>query len=145
MNLNRRGFLQGLGAGALGALAGCATASAAARPDAPLPAFDAADPGAFWRAVRAQYPLLEDPVYLNTGGLGPAAQPVLDKVFATMRELQEHSETGHTLFEPAREAMARFVGAQPTEVCFVRNATEGNSIIAAGLALSAGDGDGRGL
>jgi selenocysteine lyase/cysteine desulfurase len=35
--------------------------------------------------------------------------------------------------------MARFIGASPEEVCFVRNATEGNSIIAAGLTLAAGD------
>lgn len=142
MSLDRKTFLLQLGAGAVGvAAAGAwrATASeAAARPPA-LPAFDPARSGEFWQQVRAHYPLQDDPVYLNTGGLGPAPQPVLDKVVATMRRLQEHSETGHNLFEPARAALARFLGAQPEEVCFVRNATEGNSIIAAGLALQAGD------
>lgn len=136
MKLNRRTFLQGLGAGALGALAGFTPATAAERT---LPAFDAANSDAFWRAVRAQYPLRDDPVYLNTGGLGPVSRPVLDTVEAVTRQLQEHSETGHSLFEPARALMARFIGASPEEVCFVRNATEGNSIIAAGLALAAGD------
>src|SRR6185436_651514 len=32
-----------------------------------------------------------------------------------------------------------FLGAEPTEIAFVRNATEGNAIIAAGLKLTAGD------
>lgn len=140
MSLDRRTFLQGLSVGALGALAGCNTPTAsAARPIPALPAFGTVSEEAFWRAVRAQYPLLDDPAYLNTGGLGPAAQSVLDTVFATMTRLQEHSETGHDLFQPARKSMARFLGVRSREICFTRNATEGNSIIAAGLALAPGD------
>lgn len=136
MSVDRRTFLQGLGAGALGALTGFAPATAAERT---LPAYDAATADGFWQAVRGQYPLLDDPLYLNTGGLGPVSRPVLEAVESTTRRLQEHSESGHALFDPARETMARFIGAQPDEVCFVRNATEGNSIIAAGLALAPGD------
>jgi len=136
MSVDRRTFLQGLGVGALGALAGFTPAAAAVPP---LPAFDGSDADAFWRAVRAQYPLLDDPVYLNTGGLGPVSHPVLDIVDTVTRQLQEHSETGHDLFEPARESMAGFLGALQEEVCFTRNATEGNSIIASGLELGAGD------
>ena len=139
MSLDRRTFLHGLGAGTLGALTGGAAFAATGRPGLALPEYDPARADAFWRAVRDQYPLRDDPLYLNTGGLGPVSQPVLDQVFETTRQLQEHSETGHPLFEPARQVMARFLGAKPEEVCFVRNATEGNSIIAAGLALAAGD------
>ncbi len=137
MSLDRRSFLQGLGAGAVAALAGCTTA-AGARP-APLPDFGRVEPEAFWRAVRAQFPLRDDPVYLNTGGLGPASRPVLDRVFAVTTELQAGSEHGHDRFAAAREAMADFLGATPDELCFTRNATEGNSIIAAGLDLRPGD------
>jgi len=134
MTLGRRKFLQGIGV-----LAGCGLVSGSVRGDTSFPALPAPGASDFWTAVRARFPLLDDPVYLNTGGLGPASQPVLDKVFSTMRSLQEHSETGHPLLEPAREAMARFLGVKDTEVCFVRNATEGNSIIAAGLTLKPGD------
>jgi selenocysteine lyase/cysteine desulfurase len=35
--------------------------------------------------------------------------------------------------------VARYLGADPTEIAFVRNATEGNAIVAAGLKLVAGD------
>ncbi len=138
MTATRRQFLRTLGAGAAGSLAGWPAAAAAPAP-AGLPSFETAGAGAFWRAVRAKFPLRDDPVYLNTGGLGPASQPVLDAVAGTMSRLQEHSETGHAHFETAREALARFLGAEPAEICFVRNATEGNSIVAAGLALRAGD------
>lgn len=140
MNLDRRSFLQAIGVGTAGALAGCTSlpAKTAAAPVA-LPDFDAVGSEAFWRAVRAQFPLLPEPVYLNTGGLGPASQPVLDRVFGMMSKLQEHSETGHEHIQPSRETMAKFLGANPDEVCFTRNATEGNSVIASGLSLREGD------
>jgi len=140
MNLDRRTFVKGLGVGALGALVTGGNVSAAASQSMlTLPDFSPGNPEAYWRAVRARFPLEAEPVYLNTGGLGPTSQPVLDQVFATMRHLQEHAETGHELIAVAREALARFLAVQPEEVCFVRNATEGNSIIAAGLALQPGD------
>ena len=141
MKTNRRTFIQGLGTGVVGAWASGSVAAAApaAAVAASWPIFEAAQPAAFWRAVRASYPLLEDPLYLNTGGLGPVAQPVLDQMIATMYKLQQHSETGYDLFEPARVTVAQFIGAQSREISFVRNATEGNCLIAAGLALTAGD------
>lgn len=139
MNFDRRTFVQSLGVGALGTLAGAARLSAAPASTPPLPGFDPAHPDAYWRAVRAQYPLQPDPLYLNTGGLGPTPQRVLDEVFATMTAMQQHSEPEHQRIEPARKTLAGFLGADSREVCFTRNATEGNSIIAAGLALQAGD------
>jgi selenocysteine lyase/cysteine desulfurase len=137
MKMDRKNFIRHLGVGAAGLaigprLIGAREAVAGER-------LDPDDSENYWRAIRAQYPLADDPLYLNTGGLGPAPQPVLDAVIATMHQLQLHSETGHDRFEPARELVARFIGASPDEVCFTRNATEANSIIAAGLALREGD------
>ena len=139
MNIDRRQFIGGLGLGALSAFAGPVSGATLAPARWTLPAFEGARPDAYWSQVRALYPLAPDPLYLNTGGLGPVSQPVLDRFFATMRELQEHSETGHDRHEPARELLARFLGVTADEVCFTRNATEANSIVAAGLSLKAGD------
>ncbi|MBS0664615.1 MAG: aminotransferase class V-fold PLP-dependent enzyme [Verrucomicrobia bacterium] len=143
MSLDRRTFVHRMGLGALGALAAAGPLSALPAPVAPapaLPAYDPAHPDEYWRAVRAQYPLRDDPLYLNTGGLGPTPQRVLDRVYGTMTEMQEHSEPEHERrIKPARRALASFLGARPDEVCFTRNTTEGNSIVAAGLALNPGD------
>ncbi len=144
MSSDRRRFVQGLGLGALSALAGCASPAAAPQPAATpastaLPAFDPARPEAFWRAVRDCYPLQTNPVYLNTGGLGPAPQVVLDRAVTTTNELQAHSETGHERLAGARAVAAEFLGTERDELCFVRNATEATSIVAAGLSLRAGD------
>lgn len=140
MSLDRKSFLRRLGLGAVSLAAGSRLAAQVSRPSAPgLPAFDAARADDFWRAVRALYPLKASPLYLNTGGLGPASQPVLDQVEAVTRQLQDHAETGHDHLAPARATVARFLGARPDELCFMRNATEANSLIAAGLELAPGD------
>lgn len=123
----------------MGLLAGASLRGADAGAGAALPEYSERDPEAFWTAVRERYVLTKDFAYLNTGGLGPAAGPVLEVYEKTARRLQEKSETGHGLLAGAREVLARFLGADTTEIAFVRNATEGNGIIAAGLALKAGD------
>ena len=92
-----------------------------------------------WEAVREQYDLWEARTYLNTGGLGPAPRPVLQRFREITDDLQRRSETGHGLIEEARPVVARFFGADQKEIMFTRNATEGNAIIASGLKLTAGD------
>lgn len=138
--MDRLQFLRrlGLGAGLLvGGRVHAATGEAESTGWPPTPAV--ADSPELWRAVRAQYPIEEGLVYLNCGGLGPSPRPVLDILDLTARALQHRVETGHFFHEEARAVVAKFFGAQPDEICFTRNATEGNSIIAAGLALRAGD------
>ena len=135
MNFYRRDFLRAaaLGAAGLGLVARSTAASAA------LPAYDESDQEPFWAAVRGLYPLAHGLTYFNTGGLGPAAAPVLARAAEVTQRLQENSEHGHELLAGAREIVARFLGAGPAEIAFVRNATEGNAIVAAGLKLAAGD------
>jgi len=137
----RRHALRRLGAGLLSVPAlpvlGCAT-TAAARPAWPPSVSE--DDERFWAQVRANYPLTRDRVYFNTGGLGPAPYPVLDAVQATVMELQRISETGHAKLEPARMAVAAFIGCTPAELAFMRNATEATSTIASGLkSMQPGD------
>ena len=118
---------------------GLAARTAGAATSAELPAFDAAKPHVYWEAVRALYPLAPDLKYFNTGGLGPAAAPVLARTEEITRRLQANVEHGHDQMGGARTTLARFLGADPAEISFVRNATEGNSIVATGLKLGAGD------
>jgi selenocysteine lyase/cysteine desulfurase len=140
MNPARRLFLS-RSAGAVFGLAAAGGLRAAEWPAAALtlPDFVARDPEPFWAAVRAQYLIAPGLTYFNTGGLGPTPRPVLEHVERTMRALQAEAEHGHERLTAGREVVARFLGATPAEIAFVRNATEGNAIIAAGLELRAGD------
>ena len=138
--MNRKTFLKQLAAGttalSLGSGAGlargsCAESSARHR----VAGLDLGN----WSAIRDLFPLQRERIYFNTGGLGPPSQPVLDAMWEqTLRQARE-GETWHPLLGEVRETTARFVGASPEEIAFTRNASEANSIIAAGLDLQAGD------
>lgn len=137
--MNRKDFLKHLVAGGtglsfLGFLQGCETSEIASEgflPSSPL--------GASWPAVRAAFPIEDGLLYMNTGGLGPPSQPVLDAMMAQNLKQAQEGETYHSLLEELRVTAARFNGAEPKEMAFTRNATESTSIIAAGLELGPGD------
>ena len=100
-----------------------------------LRGFDLTD----WSTVRKLFPLTHDRVYFNTGGLGPPSYPVLEAMRDQALRQATMGETHHSLFAEVRATTARFFGAKPNEIAFNRNASEGNSIIAAGLDLKRGD------
>jgi selenocysteine lyase/cysteine desulfurase len=136
--MNRKTFLRrsfiGASAFTLAPLTACAT-----KPDAKAPNRLAGLDLSSWARIRNLFPLTRQRVYFNTGGLGPPSQAVLDAMRDQALLQAERGETYHGLFEQARETTAAFFGANPAEVAFNRNATEGNSIIAAGLDLQKGD------
>jgi len=135
--MNRKAFIGALG---LAAPAVFSTSCKRQEPNSgKLPVFDSEEPQRFWNAVREQYTLSDKRTYLNCGGLGPAPKVVQDKVVSKMKELQAISETGHGILDDTRKVAARFFGCSEEEVCFTRNATESNSIIAAGIPLQASD------
>ena len=134
--ITRRHFFRKTGKGTLG-LGLLGLGSAYERE--PWPPADGLDGDTFWRVVRSQFPLTRERTYLNTGGLGPAPYPVLDKAQRTTLERQFESEHGHHLIEDARAAVARFSGADTSEIAFMRNATEANATVASGLDLRPGD------
>ena len=132
--MNRKRFLAALGLGT--ALAGCGKPTASR---SRIPEYSDATVTRYWKAIRDAYPLKDDRVYLNCGGLGPAPSVVLETVENKARELHGISDTGYSLMDKARDVAAGFFNAEPEEICFTRNATESNSIIAAGLDMRPGD------
>jgi len=134
--MNRKEFIGTLGLGASAMIgSGCQTTSSTTS----LPDYNSAPKDVFWSAVRKQFPLGNDRIYFNCGGLGPAPSVVLDAVQEKTAELQSISETGYAIMDEVRVVTADYLGAHPDEICFTRNATESNSIIAAGLKLKPGD------
>ena len=141
MNFDRKTFLRTLGLGAAGLLATRGRGAVETDPEeqTTAPMWTPEDPEGYWGQVRAQFPMSPRRIYFNTGGLGPASRRVLDMLTLASRQLQERVETGHDFFEQARVIVAAYFGARPEEICFARNATEGNCVVATGLELSAAD------
>lgn len=138
--MNRKTFLTRITTGAAVLTAGTAS-GIAGKPTSPevltpsLPNLDWND----WEAVRELFPLTRERLYFNTGGLGPPSRPVLEAMEVQARIQAVMGETHHGLLHNVRTTAARFLQANPEEIAFNRNASEGNSIIAAGLDLKAGD------
>ncbi len=103
--------------------------------------------------TRADFPLLARTLdglpltYLDSASTTPKPQAVIDAVTRFYREHTANVHRGvHVLseeaterFEQARQEVASLLNADPTEIVFTRNATEGINLVAHGLGLAPDD------
>lgn len=91
----------------------------------------------YWKAIRSQFPLTTDRIYLNNGTFGPAPFSVLDAVEKSNQDINTSGEYGNS--DAERVQLAQFFGIQPTELSITHNTTEGINILAWGIPLQPGD------
>ncbi len=118
-------------------------------PPPPLPSADlfSRDQDAYWSAIRKQFLIPPDTVYLNNGTVGSSPRPVLQAIFDGYLETEKMSQEdpedypiwGYAAWNQFRDPLAAFVGASRDEIAMLRNATEANRYRANGLDLAAGD------
>ena len=148
---DRRGFLSSLSAVAATAALpitkiydDLAHQSLVPMPDAAL--YDK-DEEAYWTAIRKQFLIPEDEVYLNNGTVGSSPMPVLKAIIDCYQDAERLAQNdpedypiwGYAAWNQFRDPLAAFVGCKRDELALVRNATEANSYIANGVDLKAGD------
>lgn len=94
-------------------------------------------------AVRAQYPILEETEYFNTGTYGLMASGVLERHLEQLAAFEQRGlRMGQRLreqIELARERLAARIGARPEELALTGNATDGVAFTSAGIDLQPGD------
>lgn len=99
------------------------------------------DPGA---AMREHFLLDPGLVFLNHGSFGACPRAVVEAQRRWQDELEANpvaflSRRSGQLLGHARQALARYLGAQAEHLAFVPNATTGVNIVAQSLALQPGD------
>lgn len=99
---------------------------------------DAATDEAYWKLVRSQFPLTDEMTFLNNGTIGVSPYQVIDAMYQKTLAVNTRAIYGGGDHE-AMTALARFVGADPDEMCFTHNVTEGINLVAQGLPLKKGD------
>src|SRR5215467_13879507 len=147
---DRRAFLSSLGAAATIALPNLKFLQGVSH-QAPPPLPDTSlydkDQEAYWTALRKQFLIPEDEVYLNNGTVGSSPLPVLHaimKCYHDAESLAQHDPEdypiwGYAAWNDFRDPLAKFVGCSRDEIALLRNATEANSYIANGVDLKPGD------
>jgi isopenicillin-N epimerase len=141
----RRDFLRVLGSGAIGlAAVPVLPRTALGRDVAGVPARSATPDEAYWRLVRAQFPLRPGVRPMNAANLCPSPRSVIDRVAATSSELEadvsfQNRAQYDALRERVRARLAAYLGVDADEIAIVRNTSEANNVIAGGVQLGRGD------
>lgn len=92
---------------------------------------------------RAEFPVTRELIYLNHAGVAPLSRRVAGALAAFQADYVQfgawYSDRWAAQVEECRRRFARLIGAQPEEVAFVKNTSEGLSHVALGLPWKAGD------
>jgi isopenicillin-N epimerase len=148
---DRRGFLSSFGAVAAGIALPNPKAvqeiTHQASPPLPDSSLYDQDEEAYWTALRKQFLIPEDEVYLNNGTVGSSPMPVLHAIMQCYHDSERLAQSnpedypiwGYAAWNEFRDPMAKFIGCNRDEIALLRNATEANSYIANGVDLKAGD------
>jgi isopenicillin-N epimerase len=95
-------------------------------------------------ALRKQFLLRPDIIFLNHGSFGACPRPVFEVYQRWQREMENQpveflGRRWRHLLREARVALGAFVGANADDLVFVTNATTGLNIVAKSLRLNQGD------
>ena len=125
----------------LGALAGVSTAYAAFPSLRTVPMQDSESE---WRALKAEFSIEDRLVPMNAANMCPPPRVVSEAIAAANRAVDadvsfHHRARYNALRETVRGSLARFLDGTPDEFAVVRNASEGNNLLIAGLDLGPGD------
>jgi len=93
---------------------------------------------------RKYWALAPGSVFLNHGSFGACPKPILELQAEFRRQMEAEPvqflwRRYEERLEPARRALARFVGARPQDLVFITNATTGVNAVAHSLRLRRGD------
>jgi cysteine desulfurase / selenocysteine lyase len=86
-----------------------------------------------WESVRREFPVTERLAYLNSAAAGPVARPAQVAATDFYREMMEEGDARWDEWLERREAVrkrvAEFINAEPDEIAFTTNSSQGMNLI----------------
>jgi selenocysteine lyase/cysteine desulfurase len=99
--------------------------------------------GNFIEYYRKEFPVVNNYVYLDNAGVAPISLRALEAAEKFLRESSESGAYRHEQFmkrvEEVRETCAALIHARSDEIAFVKNTSQGLSIVAGGIDWKVGD------
>jgi len=94
-------------------------------------------------AIRESFPALTAMTFLEAAGMTPLASPGRDAMVSLLDEISQSAylkmDEWSDRAKQARKTAAGLIGASDKEIAFVRNTSDGVSLVASGLGLRSGD------
>lgn len=95
-------------------------------------------------SVREEFPIKRNRVYLNNASIGPLSNPVIAAVDAFMADVRDHGRNHYPQWcehadHAVKARIAEMIGADKSEIAFIKNTTEGILIVANGIDWQPGD------
>jgi selenocysteine lyase/cysteine desulfurase len=92
---------------------------------------------------RAQFPVTQEWAFLNHAAVAPLSRPAHDRILEWAHDFAYHGNVReadwYREIERVRQTAADYVHAEPREVAFLKNTSEGLSLVAEGLNLRPGE------
>ena len=96
-----------------------------------------------WQKWRNQFPVTETYIYMNHAGVAPLSRRVREAMAGFIEDATVNgavnAEDWAETAEVCRAAAAQFINADPTEIAFMKNTTQGILIAANGIDWQEGD------
>lgn len=96
-----------------------------------------------WEDLRRFFPVTQKYIYLNHAGVSPLSTQVQSSMEAFLKEATENGYTNPEMWtetiESCRQSAARLINANPDEIAFVKNTTQGIILTANGINWQVGD------
>jgi cysteine desulfurase/selenocysteine lyase len=94
--------------------------------------------------ARSLFPITKTRVYLNNASIAPLAQPVIDAVNAFMVDVRDNGDRNYAAWcnhadNEIKSRIGKLIGADKSEIAFVKNTTEGLVTVANGIDWREGD------
>jgi len=94
-------------------------------------------------AIRRNYPMVSNYIFLNSAGLAPMPTPTRDAVSSFVSDVSNNAylnmPSWHTTVAKCRTAAAEITAASIEEIAFIRNTADGVSLVAEGYRWREGD------
>ena len=97
-----------------------------------------------FRSIQKEFPIKEKMVYLNNASISPLSIRVIAAVNEFMNDVRDNGRIHYPDWceyadNTVKDRIAKFIGADKSEIAFVKNTTEGISIVANGIEWKEGD------
>ncbi len=96
-----------------------------------------------WNEWREQFPVTENYIYMNHAGIAPLSVRARDAMREFLNDATDdgavHSEDWAAMAEACRQSAAKLIRANPSEIAFMKNTTQGILLAANGIDWREGE------